>query len=34
MEDEMKTTIIAFCYSAAAFGFVAILYSGLQNGLV
>jgi len=34
MEDKMRTTVIAFCYSAAAFGFVAVLYTGLQNGLV
>jgi hypothetical protein len=34
MEDEMKTTIIGFCYAAATFGFAAVLYSGLQNGLV
>gem|GEM_PF-5066136 len=30
----MKTTVIGFCYAIAAFGFVAVLYSGLQNGLL
>jgi hypothetical protein len=34
MEDEMRTTLTAFCYAAVAFGFLAVLYSGAQNGLV
>lgn len=29
----MKATLVSFCYSAAALGFAAIIYSGLQNGL-
>jgi len=30
----MKTTFLTFCYAAAGLGFAAILYSGMQNGLV
>jgi len=34
MEDKMKATVIGFCYAVAAFGFVAVLYTGAQNGLL
>jgi hypothetical protein len=34
MEDEMRTTLTTVCYAAVAFGFMAILYTGAQNGLM
>jgi len=30
----MKTAFIGFCYAAVAFGFMAVLYTGAQNGLM
>jgi len=30
----MRATLTTFCYAAVAFGFLAVLYTGAQNGLV
>ena len=34
MERKMKATLLTFAYAAVTLGFLAVLYSGAQNGLV